>query len=175
MNRPRARATIRSAIDGDARAVAELWTEAYVTPGTGGRTEPYSELDFHASAERGRVFVAACEEGEVVGAVVLFAPGAPGGDLHRASGEAELSRLAVAPTARREGIGRMLAGFCTERAREAGWSAIVLWSRAAQVEGQRLYASLGYERLPDRDSVDGTGHERLVFRLILPGSEDSSP
>lgn len=132
---------------------------------------PYSEADFRAAAERGEVFVAIREGGEIVGAVVLLPPGAPGGDLHRATGEAELSRLAVASGARRQGIGRMLAKLCTERAREAGWSSVVLWSRPAQVEGQRLYESLGYQRLPERDSVDATGHERLVFRRTLAGQD----
>lgn len=69
MNRPSGPVAIRPAADGDAGAVAELWTEAYVTPGTGGRTQPYSEADFHTSAERGQVFIAVREEGGIVGAV----------------------------------------------------------------------------------------------------------
>jgi hypothetical protein len=35
------------------------------------------------------------------------------------------------------------------------------------VEAHRLYESLGYGRVPERDSVDETGFERLVFRLAL--------
>lgn len=44
----------------------------------------------------------------MVGAVVLIAPGAPGGGPHRAPEEAELSRLAVSSSARRMGTGRTL-------------------------------------------------------------------
>ena len=102
----------------------------------------------------------------MVGAVVLFAPGAPGRDVAE-EGEAELSRLAVAATARRAGIGRALATYCERRARASGWSAIALWSRPGQVEAHRLYESLGYRRAPERDSVDEGGHGRLVFRLAL--------
>jgi ribosomal protein S18 acetylase RimI-like enzyme len=101
-----------------------------------------------------------------VGAVVLFAPGAPGRDVAEER-EAELSRLAVAATARRAGLGRALSAFCERRARASGWSAIALWSRPGQVEAHRLYESLGYRRVPERDSVDGGGHGRLVFRLAL--------
>ena len=156
---------IREATQNDADAVAALWTEAYVTLGVGGRTKPYAAADFTNSARHGQVFVADEEDG-VVGVVVLFAPGAPGRDVAEA-GDAELSRLAVAATARRSGIGRALATYCERRARAAGWSAIALWSRPGQVEAHRLYESLGYRRAPERDSVDKGGHGRLVFRLAL--------
>jgi len=101
--------------------------------------------------------------------VVLLAPGSPGRAVAR-DDEAELGRLAVAGPARRTGIGRALAAFCEERARTAGWQAIALWSRPGQVEAHRLYESLGYHRMPERDAVDATGHERLVFRLSLSAS-----
>jgi ribosomal protein S18 acetylase RimI-like enzyme len=65
------------------------------------------------------------------------------------------------------GIGRALTRFCERRARVAGWEGIVLWSRPAQIEAHRLYESLGYLRVPERDSVDETGQSRLVFRLEL--------
>jgi len=156
---------IREATESDADAVAALWTEAYVTLGVGGRTSPYTAADFSESARHGQIFVSDGEDG-VVGVVVLFAPGAPGRDV-AGEGEAELSRLAVAAAARRAGIGRALAACCERRARAAGWSAIALWSRPGQVEAHRLYESLGYHRVPERDSVDEGGHARLVFRLAL--------
>ena len=85
----------------------------------------------------------------------------------RSAGEAELSRLAVASAERGRGIGRALVEFCERRARAAGWPAIALWSRPGQVEAHRLYESLGYRRLAERDSVDATGLPRLAFRLDL--------
>ena len=48
-----------------------------------------------------------------------------------------------------------------------GWQAIALWSRRYQTAAHRLYESLGYRRISERDSVDASGHERLVFRLEL--------
>jgi ribosomal protein S18 acetylase RimI-like enzyme len=165
MVEPKATTEIREATENDADAVAALWTEAYVTLGVGGRTEPYAAADFFDSARHGEVFVADGGDG-VVGAVVLFAPGVPGRDVGGPE-EAELSRLAVASAARRAGVGRALAGICGRRARAAGWKAIALWSRPGQVEAHRLYESLGYRRVPERDSLDETGHGRLVFRLAL--------
>ncbi len=156
--------SIRAAIASDADAVVALWTEAYVMPG-GGRTEPYVPADFFATARNGELFVAE-QEGTIVGVVALLAPGAPGRAVSQA-GEAELSRLAVAGAARGLGIGRALAQRCEQRARAEGWQAIALWSRRYQTAAHRLYESLGYERAPQRDTVDETGHERLVFRLVL--------
>jgi RimJ/RimL family protein N-acetyltransferase/ribosomal protein S18 acetylase RimI-like enzyme len=156
---------IRPAEAGDASAIVALWTEAYVTEGEGGRSEPYADADFFDFAARGEVFVAE-RGGEVVGVVALLPPGAAGGAVARA-GEAELARLAVAPAARRAGIGRALLARCEQRAREAGWPAIALWSRRYQGPARRLYEARGYRRTPERDSVDGTGHERVTFRLVL--------
>ncbi len=166
-------AAIREAGEEDARAVADLWTEAYVTLGVGGRSKPYVAADFFDAARNGEVFVVdeaglgdAPERRGVAGVVALLAPGAPGRAV-AVEDEAELSRLAVASSARGMGIGRALAVFCGERARAAGWGAIALWSRPRQVEAHRLYESLGYRRVPGRDTVDETGHGRFVFRLAL--------
>lgn len=181
MAEPEIAAAIREAEAADAEAIAALWTEAYVTRGVGGRSKPYAPADFFRSAESGEVFVvdaaarptghehdegSGSEPGGIAGAVVLLAPGAHGRAVARGE-EAELARLAVAFPARRTGIGRALTLFCVERARAAGWKGMALWSRRGQVEAHRLYESLGFRRAPERDSVDQTGHARLVFRLAL--------
>jgi ribosomal protein S18 acetylase RimI-like enzyme len=156
---------IRDASEHDAPTIVDLWTEAYFTEGEGGRTTPYAEADFSETARDGRVLVAE-QRGTVVGVVALFAPGTPDRAVAQA-GEAELARLVVGASARRIGIGRALAQRCEELARAADWDAIALWSRRYQTAAHRLYASLGYRREPERDSVDETGFERLVFRLAL--------
>lgn len=160
---------IREAAGRDAPLVAALWTEAYVTNGVGGRSEPYEETDFFSSAQEGDVFVAE-DAGGISGVVVLRGPGASGGAV-AAPEEAELSRLAVARRCRGRGIGRALAEHCARRAAARSWPAISLWSRPAQTEAHRLYESLGYRRLPERDSIDASGHARVVFRLELGDAE----
>jgi len=156
---------LREANERDAGAITHLWTEAYVSEGEGGRTVPYSETDFFETAHDSQVLVAE-REGVVVGVVALAAPGTPGRAVAQAD-EAELSRLVVAASARRLGIGQALVSHCHELASAAGWSAIALWSRRYQTAAHRLYESLGYWRVPERDQTDESGHERLVFRLSL--------
>ena len=156
---------IRAAEAPDAGAIVDLWTTAYVGEGEGGRTVPYGEADFFETVHRSQVFVSE-REGAVVGVVALAAPGAAGRAVAQPD-EAELSRLVVTASARRLGVGRTLVEHCHEIATAAGWSAIALWSRRYQRAAHRLYESLGYERLPERDRVDESGHERLVFRLAL--------
>jgi ribosomal protein S18 acetylase RimI-like enzyme len=158
---------IRAATDGDAEAVIALWTEAYFSEGEGGRDTPYSRSDFDETAAAATHFLVAELDGAVVGVVALLAPGAPTRAVAN-DGEAELARLVVSAAARRRGIGRALADRCTELAQSEGWQAISLWSRPYQRAGHRLYESLGYRRQPERDSVDETGFERLVYRLALP-------
>ena len=155
---------IRAARDEDADAVAALWTEAYTGRGPGGRKVPYEREEFFESARRGRVHVAE-QSGALLGAVV-FHPPAGRGRAVAGDGEAELSRLAVAESARRRGVGRALARLCAGLAEEEGAVALALWSRPNQVEAHRLYESLGYRRVPERDSSDRDG-PRLVFVLAL--------
>jgi ribosomal protein S18 acetylase RimI-like enzyme len=105
---------------------------------------------------------------EVVAVVALFAPGAPGRSV-AGRGEAELARLAVARAGRRQGVGRALVEVAAERARGHGAEAIALWSRPYQLAAHRLYESLGYRRVPERDGTDRDGG-RWVFRLDLGGA-----
>ena len=157
---------IRAAADEDAEAVVALWTEAYFNEGEGGRDAPYARSDFEETATAATHLLVSELDGIVVGVVALLAPGEPNRAV-AADDEAELARLVVSATARGRGIGRALANRCTELARSKGWPAIALWSRPYQRAGHRLYESLGYKRQPERDSVDETGFERLVYRLAL--------
>ncbi len=157
---------IREATERDAEAVVALWTEAYFSEGEGGRDTPYDRSDFDATAAAAaHLLVAECDE-EVVGVVALLAPGDPSCAV-AGSGEAELARLVVGSDSRHRGIGRALAERCAALAQAEGWTAIALWSRPYQTAGHRLYESLGYERVPERDSVDETGFGRLVFHRSL--------
>lgn len=154
---------LRKAEERDAEAVVALWTEVYFREGEGGRTAPYAKRDFEKAMAAGRMLVAG-PPGEALGVVVLVGPGTPGMAVARGE-EAELCLLAVASRARRSGIGRALVDRCHELARESGWRAIALWSRPYQTAAHRLYESLGYVRAPERDAVDATGFDRLVFRI----------
>jgi ribosomal protein S18 acetylase RimI-like enzyme len=157
----------REAGETDAAAVTALWTEAYADAGPEGRRQPYALQEYFAVAAMAEVSVVE-DGGEVVAVVVLFAPGSPGRSV-AGPGEAELARLAVAPAARRQGIGRALVEHCAARARALGAEAVALWSRPYQADAHRLYESLGYRRVPERDGEDRDGR-RWVFRLDLGAS-----
>src|ERR1700761_6456820 len=107
---------LREADEGDAGAVTALWTEAYADAGPGGRQEPYALAEYFAVAAAAEVRVAVDDAGAVVAVVALFAPGATGSSVAQ-PGEAELARLAVTESARRQGIARALVEGCTVRAR----------------------------------------------------------
>lgn len=157
---------IREANEEDAAAAATLWTDAY----TGrhpreGRRDPYAESDLGEAAAAATVLVAESERGELIGIVALAPPGSASAVV-AASGEAELSRLAVARAARGRGAGRALARRCLELAHEQGAEGVALWSRPYQLEAHSLYESLGFCRTLERDSRDPLGR-RWVFTLGL--------
>lgn len=159
---------IRAVNEADAEAVVALWTEAYFDEGEGGRDTPYARSDFEETEAVAAHLLIAERDGAIVGVVALLAPDEPSRAV-ALEDEAELARLVVSSAARRHGIGRALANRCTELAQNEGWPAIVLWSRPYQRAGHHLYESLGYQRRPERDTVDETGFDRLVFRLELAG------
>ncbi|HTT95731.1 MAG TPA: GNAT family N-acetyltransferase [Solirubrobacterales bacterium] len=155
---------IREAEEADAGAVTALWTEAYADAGPEGRREPYALREYFAVATSAMVSVVE-EGGGLIAVVALFPPGAPGSSV-AGPGEAELARLAVVAAARRGGIARGLVERCSAQARVLGAEAIALWSRPYQTGAHRLYESLGYRRVPERDGEDRDGR-RWVFRLDL--------
>jgi len=159
----RVKVSARQAREGDGEQIAALWTEAYCGPGPGERAAPYVLADAREVAREGRLLVA-LEGGAVLGAVAFYPPGTGRGVPQE--GEAELSRLAVAALSRGRGIGRTLAEACLVAARATGAGAVVLWSRPHQHVAHRLYESLGFRRVPGRDSSDADG-PRLVFRVAL--------
>jgi ribosomal protein S18 acetylase RimI-like enzyme len=154
---------IGRALREDFEAVAALWTEAYVELGDGSRTVPYRSEEAEDSDRDGALFVAR-HGSQIVGAVALYLPGDAGGAV-RKDDEAEISRLAVATSARRWGIARGLMAYCHELAAASPAKAIALWSRPTQVEAHRLYESLGYRRVPAHESGGSSGEGRVVYRL----------
>jgi len=76
--------------------------------------------------------------------------------------EAELANLAVAPAARRRGVGRLLLDRMLDDARERGTARVFLEVRESNAAARRLYASRGfaevgrrkkYYRSPDEDAL----------------------
>ena len=87
----------------------------------------------------------------------------------RRSGQADIQTIAVAPAARRAGLGRTLMNALITEARARGAGEIFLEVRADNPGAQNLYESLGFEALAVRagyyqpDNVDA-----IVMRLTVP-------
>ena len=61
----------------------------------------------------------------------------------------EIKRMFVAPTVRRQGVGRALLTGLEDAARDLGWTALRLETGLRQPEAIALYQDTGYERIPD--------------------------
>lgn len=77
--------------------------------------------------------------------------------------------LAVAPTARRRGVGARLTTLALDLARERGLRAVSLNSGHNMTGAHALYRSLGFERIPERDVVIGEGEQaHTVYTFARP-------
>lgn len=110
----------------------------------------------------------------------LSLPGAflilrPGGFLvgRTTAGEVELLTLAVAPEARRHGIGRALCEGFAAAARERGADSAFLEVASGNATARALYARLGWREVGRRKGYYGKGADALILRLDLGAGEDS--
>jgi ribosomal-protein-alanine N-acetyltransferase len=117
---------------------------------------------------------------ETVLAGLLAQPGCFG-LLHPAGGmvlartagdEAEILTLAVAPTARRRGIGAALLGATRDRAAARGATALFLEVAADNAPARALYASAGFVPVGKRAGYYADGGDAIVLRADLsrPGA-----
>jgi GNAT superfamily N-acetyltransferase len=81
----------------------------------------------------------------------------------------ELKSLYVSAKARRQGLGELLTGLVEEEAVRRGARAVELWSDTRFADAHRLYARLGYRRLPHtRELHDLSDTTEYSFRKELP-------
>ncbi|HEX6500887.1 MAG TPA: GNAT family N-acetyltransferase [Micromonosporaceae bacterium] len=160
---------VRPATTEDFAVAGRICVQAYRADGQLGEHGYETELaDVAGRAAHGEVLVAVDEDtGEVLGCVTFVLPGSAYAELSR-DGEAEFRMLAVAPEAQGRGAGEALARACLDRAEQAGASAVVICTRDFAHTAQRLYARLGFQRLPERDWEPYPGVKLLALRRELP-------
>lgn len=86
------------------------------------------------------------------------------------SGQADIQTIAVAPDARRHGLGRALVVALLDEARARGAAEVFLEVRADNPNAQALYSSLGFEQIAVRPQYyQPDGVDAHIMRLE-PGS-----
>jgi ribosomal protein S18 acetylase RimI-like enzyme len=165
---------IRPAGPADFASIGALSVAAYRDDGQLTEGNPYESLlaDVATRAQTGELLVAEQEAGGVVGAVLFVLPGSRYAELS-GPGEAEFRMLAVDPSAQGRGVGEALARACIARAGELGCRSVVICSRDFAQAAHRLYARLGFDRLPERDWSPRPGINLLALRLDLPVPDPS--
>jgi N-acetylglutamate synthase-like GNAT family acetyltransferase len=134
---------VRDARPSDAESLARLLTElGYpVSPQRLGRRLQT------LSGERGtRVFVVASEQGELCGVAAMHCMH----QLELDDPACRLTTLAVAPEARRRGVGRALMARIDREARGRGCVRIEVASAQHRTEAHEFYERLGFEERPRR-------------------------
>ena len=165
---------IRPATPDDFPAVGELTVAAYRADGQLADGNPYQHVltDAPRRAAAGDLLVATDATGQVVGTVLFVLPGSAYAELSR-PGEAEFRTLAVAPAAQRQGVGELLIRACVDRATRHGCRALVISTRDIAAAAHRLYARLGFVRMPERDWSPLPAIHLLALRLDLPAGDRS--
>jgi ribosomal-protein-alanine N-acetyltransferase len=85
--------------------------------------------------------------------------------------EAEILTLAVAPPARRGGIGAALLASAMQRAAAAGAVAMFLEVASGNLPAQSLYEKAGFVRVGRRARYYPNGGDALVLRADLTGRD----
>lgn len=147
----------RDAVDRVALAAFSQYAHAYADwPAFSARIARTSELAIQAE------LLVADIDGEVRGAVLHVAPGAPRSPIFP-DDWAVIRMLVVAPGQRGRGIGRQLVAACLRHAMRDKAPAIGLHTSPMMATALRLYTTLGFTRDLDLDPIDGVSYGRYVL------------
>ena len=137
----------------------------FVLPFSQAEAEAFFRSLEPALASGSRRLLVARSEGWIVGTIQLVFTAMPNGS-HRA----EVAKLLVAPSARRQGIGRALMEAVEAMARAKGLTLLHLDTRSED-DGERLYRRLGYQtsgQIPTYcRSIDGVLEATTIMYKIL--------
>ena len=157
---------LRRAAPTDLEAVGAVTVAAY-QPFVEGPQDAYlAQLRDAATRDREAELWVAERDGEVVGTVTLALPGSPWREI-AAADEGEFRMLAVAPAARRQGVGEALVRLVMDRFRGLGCRGVVLSSLAEMTPAHRIYARHGFRRAPERDWSPTPGVMLTAFAAEL--------
>ncbi|MEJ2193879.1 MAG: GNAT family N-acetyltransferase [Ignavibacteriaceae bacterium] len=115
------------------------------------------------------LLIAVSSEGKIGGAVVYFSDMkfyGSGGTATREQNASGFRLLAVDPSARGQGIGKLLSLECIRKAKEHQNSQVVIHTTKAMQVAWKMYENLGFKRSEDLDFMQGA-LPVFGFRLIL--------
>ena len=146
---------IRDARTEDREAIRDLTVSAYAEYSALMPYWDYYLEDIIATfdEEEGENRIVAEQDGVIVGSVLLY----PAGTIFSSDHETttlrwpEVRLLAVAPPARRQGVGAALMTECVRRAREAGAQFLTLRTNTLMRAAIHLYERIGFTRFPEFD------------------------
>lgn len=153
---------LRRATPADHEAAGEVTVAAYAEFTAGPDDSYVALLRDAAKRDREAELWVAERDGVVVGTVTLALPGSPWREIGTED-EGEFRMLAVAPAARRQGVGEALTELAMNRFRSLGFRGVVLSSLAAMTSAHRVYERHGFRRAPDRDWSPVPGVDLLAF------------
>jgi GNAT superfamily N-acetyltransferase len=104
--------------------------------------------------DRGGYIFVAVDDDQVVGVCSL---------VPASAGSFQLAKMAVSPSARGRGIGRLLGGAAIDRARSLGAPSVELFSNTVLAPAIKLYESLGFREV----ELKGSEHVRSNIRMVL--------
>ena len=157
---------VRDARAEEYAAAGDLVAEVYGAEGFA--DAPYLAVlrDAGRRAAEADLLVATDRAGRILG-TVTYAPGGTAWADIAGADEAEFRMLAVAPGARRHGVGGRLVRACVERARAQGKRRLVLSSQPTMDSAHHLYERLGFVRAPERDWSPEPGLNLRVYAMEL--------
>lgn len=158
--------SVQAADPADYPRIAELTVDAYVGDGLAPEDYIPQLADVAGRAGTADLLVVRDETGRIVGSVALVLAG-EFGEVTVSDEEAAFRMLVVDAAARGRGIGELLVRTCLERARAAGKRRMVLSTDPRMNAAHRLYARLGFTRLPERDWSPIPGVDLLVYATEL--------
>jgi GNAT superfamily N-acetyltransferase len=107
--------------------------------------------------------------GEIGGAVVFFGDMAQygsGGIATKEKNSAGFRFLAVADTARGQGLGKLLTYECINRAKQRGLNQLIIHTTMAMLNAWKMYEKIGFKRSEDLDFKQGE-LQVFGFRFLL--------
>jgi ribosomal protein S18 acetylase RimI-like enzyme len=144
---------VRAAQPQEYESLGDLTVAAYRTVFTGDMLSPaYAQTlrDVEGRAGIDTVLVALDDGRLVGGATYVGDPDSPSAEFPERD-DAGMRYLAVTPAARGRGVGERLVRACIDLAHESGKARIVLHTAHEMQAAQRLYARLGFTRIPALD------------------------